>query len=83
MSGQVKYFGIATVTITIKNICAYQFVPAEYLIPLKAVAWLDLSQRKAEGQDVDSADIRKHKIDVFKLYQLLTPNCYHAARINS
>lgn len=48
-------------------------VPAEYLIPLKAIAWLDLSQRKADGKGVDSSDIKKHKIDVFRLYQLLTP----------
>ena len=57
----------------IRYIDELPLVPAEYLIPLKAIAWLDLSQRKAEGQDIDSADIRKHKIDVFKLYQLLTP----------
>ena len=49
-------------------------VPAEYLIPLKAIAWLDLSKRKADGKDVDSSDIKKHKIDVFRLYQLLTPS---------
>ena len=38
------------------------------LIPLKAKAWLDLSQRKANGdQKVDSRDIDKHRTDVFRL----------------
>lgn len=44
------------------------------LIPLKAKAWLDLSQRKADGGKVDSRDIKKHRADVVKLYQLLEPD---------
>lgn len=42
------------------------------LIPLKAAAWLDLRDRKAKGEDVDSHTIRKHAMDVFRLSQLLT-----------
>ena len=42
------------------------------LIPFKAKAWLDLSERKAQGEHVDSKNIRKHKNDVFRLAQLLT-----------
>lgn len=45
-----------------------------YLIPFKAKAWLDLSQRKAEGGRVDSRSIRKHKNDVFRLTELLDRN---------
>ena len=45
---------------------------AAYLIPFKAKAWLDLSQKKAAGQSVDSKNIRKHKNDVFRLSALLT-----------
>jgi hypothetical protein len=41
----------------------------EHLIPLKAKAWLDLSQQKA-----DSGDIRKHRNDVFKLFQIVDPD---------
>jgi len=37
------------------------------LICLKARAFIDLSERKAEGQRVDSSDIKKHKNDVFRL----------------
>lgn len=46
---------------------------AAYLIPFKAKAWLDLTQKKAAGQAVDSKNIRKHKNDVFRLSVLLTP----------
>lgn len=46
---------------------------AAYLIPFKAKAWLDLTARKANGESVDSKNIRKHKNDVFRLSALLTP----------
>lgn len=44
----------------------------EYLlIPFKARAFLDMADRKAEGGDVDSKNINKHRNDVFRLAQLL------------
>ncbi len=43
------------------------------LIPFKAKAWLDLKQRKASGEQVDSKNIKKHKNDVFRLAQLIRP----------
>ncbi|SCA63018.1 Uncharacterized protein SCG7109_AH_00040 [Chlamydiales bacterium SCGC AG-110-M15] len=45
---------------------------ATHLIPLKAQAWLDLTTRKGNGENVDSRDIRKHKNDIIRLFQLLT-----------
>ena len=36
-------------------------------IPLKANAWLDMSKRKAGGENIDSKDIAKHRNDVFRL----------------
>lgn len=45
-----------------------------YLIPFKAKAWLDLSQRRSQGQPIDSHDIRKQKNDVVRLITLLTGN---------
>ena len=48
-------------------------VSPECLITLKARAWLDLTRRKDEGEDIHSNDIKKHKNDVFRLYPLLTP----------
>ena len=47
---------------------------APYLIPFKAKAWLDLSHRKSEGEQVDNRNIRKHKNDVFRLTELLDRN---------
>ncbi len=46
-------------------------VKASHLIPLKAKAWLDLSEKKSVGVSIDEKDIRKHKNDIIRLYQLL------------
>lgn len=44
----------------------------EYIIPFKAKAWLDLSERKLMGEQVDSKNIKKHKNDVFRLSVFIT-----------
>jgi hypothetical protein len=41
------------------------------LIPFKARAFLDLSDRLANGEKIDSKNIKKHRNDVFRLAQLL------------
>ena len=46
------------------------------LIPFKAKAWLDLKERKLNGDQVDSKNIKKHKNDVFRLALLITANGY-------
>ncbi len=48
------------------------WVGAEHLIPLKARAWLDQTRRREIGERVDSKAIKKHKNDVFRLYQIIT-----------
>lgn len=48
-------------------------VSAAQLIALKARAWLDLTEREAQGEKIDSKTIKKHKNDVFRLYQILDP----------
>jgi hypothetical protein len=48
-------------------------VSAQYLIPLKARAYINLVAIRDEGSRVDEKDIRKHKNDVFRLYQVLSP----------
>ncbi|MCX5684569.1 MAG: hypothetical protein NT049_12895 [Planctomycetota bacterium] len=48
-------------------------VGPEHLIPLKVKAWLDLRVRKEAGQEVDSGSIKKHKNDVFRLFQIIDP----------
>jgi hypothetical protein len=44
---------------------------AGHLILFKAKAWLDLTQKKEKGEQVDSKNIRKHKKDIFRLSVLL------------
>ena len=48
-------------------------VGAAQLIALKARAWLDLTEREKRGEKIDSKTIKKHKNDVFRLYQILDP----------
>ena len=52
---------------------------AAYLIPFKAKAWMDLTDRKAAGEHVDSKNIKKHKNDVFRLTELIDPTVKTAA----
>jgi hypothetical protein len=44
------------------------------LIPLKTKAWVDLSQRRNAGERIDSRDIKKHQNDIFRLFQILSPD---------
>lgn len=46
---------------------------AAYLIPFKAKAWIDLTNRKTSGEHVDRKNIKKHKNDVFRLTELIDP----------
>lgn len=47
---------------------------AAHLIPIKARAYIDLIDRKKNGEKIDERDIRKHKNDVIRLFQLLSPD---------
>lgn len=47
---------------------------AAYLIPFKAKAWMDLTERRMTGEHVDGKDIKKHKNDVFRLTELIDPD---------
>ena len=44
------------------------------LIPLKAKAWLNLSEQKAAGSHIDQGDIDKHRNDVFRLLMAVAPD---------
>lgn len=46
-------------------------IKADALIPLKARAYVDLANRKARGEAVDSKNIRKHKNDIVRLFTVL------------
>lgn len=54
-------------------------VGARQLIALKARAWLDLTARADNGERVDSRVLKKHKNDVFRLFQILDPAADPAA----
>lgn len=56
-----------------KEVHGLPWVGEDRLIPLKASAWLDLSERQAKGEHVDTRNIRKHVNDVMRLSQLLAP----------
>ncbi len=45
-----------------------------HLIPFKAKAWMDMKTRKAQGANIDSKNITKHKKDIFRLFSLLSPD---------
>lgn len=44
---------------------------AEYLIPFKMYAWINLMDRKAQKEHVNEKDLKKHKYDVFRLLQIV------------
>lgn len=56
-----------------KTIDGIGVLGAEYIIPFKMRAWVDISSRKKEGEHVNSKDIKKHKNDVFRLMNLINP----------
>lgn len=43
---------------------------AEYLIPFKMFAWLDLKNKKQNGEHVDSRDIKNINMMCFDCYRL-------------
>lgn len=49
------------------------WVGEDRLIPLKAVAWMEMSQRVLLGEVIDSRKINKHLSDVVQLSALLRP----------
>lgn len=46
----------------------------EYIVLLKAKAWLDLTARRNNGENVKGDDIKKHKNDPFRLFTILSPD---------
>jgi hypothetical protein len=57
-----------------KESVGFTVVPPECLVPLKAKAWPDLTGRRDAGEEVNNKDIKKHKNDVFRLFQILEPD---------
>ena len=49
------------------------WVGEDRLIPLKAVAWMEMTERVRLGGVIDSKNINKHLADIVKLSALLQP----------
>ena len=64
------YSLIQTGRIEVNNISVLQ---TEYIILFKMKAWLDLSERKRNGESIDSKNIKKHKNDVLRLAAVIDP----------
>lgn len=61
----------AFITAGRREIDGLSWVGEDRLIPLKAVAWMELGERRQRGEPVDAMDVRKHVNDVLRLSQLL------------
>lgn len=57
-----------------RELAGTSIVGEEGLVPLKARAWLDLTRRRDADEKVDRKNIRKHRTDVLRLYQVLSPD---------
>lgn len=57
-----------------RELLGLPYVGEECLIALKALAWLDLRDRRNAGKAIDSKNIRKHLMDVLALSQVLGPD---------
>lgn len=55
---------------------------AFHIIPLKMKAWLDLTLQKSKGEHVNDRDLRKHRLDVFRLFALITPDAKIPTPVN-
>ena len=54
-----------------KTIDGISVLGAEYIIPFKMYAWLDLRMRKSQGEHVNDRDLKKHKNDIFRLLPII------------
>jgi hypothetical protein len=61
------YFALVKSTNVIRR--GMSLLGGDGLVPLKARAFLDLEQRRRNGERVDVADIKKHRNDVLRLSQ--------------
>ena len=50
----------------------YSVLGIEYVVLFKIKAWLDLSERKENGEAIDTRDVKKHRNDIFRLMMYTT-----------
>ncbi len=46
----------------------------EYILLFKMKAWMELSERKKNGERIDTRDVTKHKNDIFRLLIYISPS---------
>ena len=56
----------------VRRIDDFPILDELHIIPFKAKAWLDLSERRGKGESVDSGDINKHRRDIYRLSDMVT-----------
>ena len=52
----------------------YSVLSIEYILLFKMKAWIDLFERKKNGEQIDARDVNKHKNDVFRLLINVSPS---------
>lgn len=62
----------AAIALARRTVSGVSILDETLLIPFKARAFLDLSARAEEGEQIDSKAIQKHRSDVLRLSQLLS-----------
>jgi len=55
----------------VRKIDGFPVLDELHMIPFKAKAWLELTDRKSKGGAVDSNDIRKHKRDIYRMSDII------------
>lgn len=64
-----------------KILDGFSLIDTETIILFKIRAWVDLTDKKNKGEQIDSKNIKKHKNDVFRLLNIVSPNTKY--KINS
>jgi len=57
-----------------RTVDGYSIIELETVILFKIKAWLDMKQRKENGENVDYDNIKKHKNDIFRLLVNVEPS---------
>lgn len=57
-----------------RTVEGYSVIEIETVILFKIKAWIDMKQKKENGENIDSKNIKKHKNDIFRLLANVTPS---------
>ena len=56
----------------VRKIDGFPVLDELYMIPFKAKAWLDMTERRGRGESIDRNDINKHRRDIYRLSGLIS-----------